>query len=82
MSIFRHEDIEVADEHIEEIKELANSLKGKRAEPTHAKMWDIIYTVRDFVIEKKRKIYGGFALNKLIETVDPKDKFYDDENIE
>ena len=37
---------------------------------------ELINTVKDFIINKKRKLYGGFGLNKLIEMKNPKDKFF------
>ena len=81
MSLFRDVDIQNFDTKIPEIVESAEAAKMEKLRPTKKDMWDIIFIVRDFVIEKKRKIYGGFALNKLIESIAPEDKFYDDENI-
>jgi hypothetical protein len=82
MSLFREVDIDGLESHIDEIVKKADEQRYIKVKPTRGEMWDIIYTVRDYVIEKKRKIYGGFALNKLIESKDPNDKFYDDDNIE
>lgn len=80
--LYKVGDVKLLEDNIDEIKKNADLLRLAKVEPTKDKLWDIIYTVRDFVIEKKRKIYGGFALNKLIENVAPEDKFYDDENID
>ena len=52
-----------------------------KLEPTIDKRWEIVNIVRDFVIEKKRKVYGGFALNELIKEVSPNDVFYDAKNV-
>lgn len=82
MSIFRPKDVELIDTNVEEIIQRAENLKNTTVEPTLDKKWDIIYTVRDYVIEKKRKIYGGFALNALIKHVSPEEAFYDDDNID
>jgi hypothetical protein len=82
MSLFREVDIDGLESHIDEIVKKADEQRYIKVKPTRSEMWDIIYTVRDYVIKKKRKIYGGFALNKLIESKDPNDKFYDDDNIE
>lgn len=81
-SLYNETDIQLTTENIDNIVKEADEMRFKYVEPTKDKMWDIIYTVRDFLIEKQRKIYGGFALNKLIESVAPEDKFYDDANID
>ena len=82
MSLYSEDDSKLLDERIEDILKEADVVSSKLVEPTKDKVWEIIYIVRDFVIEKKRKIYGGFALNKLIEQIEPKDKFYDDDNVD
>jgi hypothetical protein len=82
MSLYRDSDIDELCDHIDDIVKSGDQQRYDKVKPTRKEMWDIIYTVRDFVVEKKRKIYGGFALNKLIESVDARDKFYDDDNIE
>jgi hypothetical protein len=81
MSLYSESDKSLLIEHIDEIIRNADHLRNQQVEPTEDKMWDILMTVKNFVVEKKRKIYGGFALNKLIELVEPKDKFYDDKNV-
>lgn len=81
MSILRTKDIEILDDRIEDIVKNADRERYAKVRPTLDEMWDIIFTVRDFVIEKKRKIYGGFALNKLLESVAPEDMIYDGDNI-
>jgi hypothetical protein len=81
MSLYTDRDSLMLVEKVDEIIKNADALSSQSVEPKQEKRWEIIFTVRDFVIEKKRKIYGGFALNKLIEVVAPKEKFYDDENI-
>jgi len=82
MSLYRDSDVTLMEDRIEQITKTADQMRLNNVQPTKEKMWEMIYIVRDFVIEKKRKIYGGFALNKLIEEISPKDKFYDDANIE
>jgi Mimiviridae putative poly(A) polymerase catalytic subunit len=82
MSLFRESDIEDLDNKIDDIVKAADKERYQKVRPTLDQMWEMIYTVLDYVSEKKRKIYGGFALNKLVETVAPEDKFYDDDNVE
>lgn len=82
ISLYKYDDTLMFDEKLNDILSQADELRLVSVEPTRDKIWQMIFIVRDFVIEKKRKIYGGFALNKLIEEVAPQDKFYDDGNIE
>lgn len=82
VELYKLNDTVIFDDKVESIISQSDELRLTKVEPTKDKIWQMIYVVRDFVIEKKRKIYGGFALNKLIEEVAPQDKFYDDANIE
>jgi sulfur relay (sulfurtransferase) DsrC/TusE family protein len=68
-------------ENIETIKEQVENMILNKLEPTIDKRWEIVHIVRDFVIQKNRKLYGGFALNELIKQVAPNDVFYDEKNI-
>lgn len=81
MSLYTEDDSKALVARVDEIMNAADDISGKIIKPTMDDLWKIIFTVRDFVKEKKRKIYGGFALNKLIESVDPNDKFYMDDDI-
>lgn len=82
MFLLSERDMKHFSEECDNIMQKADQERYKRLKPTLKDMWDIIHTVRDFVIEKRRKIYGGFALNKLIESVSPEKKFYDDDDVE
>lgn len=82
MDLYSEADTKTLNDKIDEIIKNADAMRLQKVEPIKDKMWQMIFIVRDFVIEKKRKIYGGFALNKLIEDVAPEDKFYDDDNVE
>lgn len=82
MSLFRKSDIEDLDNKIDDIVKAADRERYQKVRPTKDQMWEMIYTVLDHVSDKKRKIYGGFALNKLIGSVAPEDTFYEDENVE
>lgn len=81
MSLYRDADIKEFDTKLPELVQAAELMTLEKLKPTIKDMWEIIFVVRDFVIEKRRKIYGGFALNKLIESVAPEDKFYGDDDI-
>ena len=81
MSLYKETDKIQLVENVEQIIKDAETMSTKKIRPTIDELWEIIFTVRDFVKEKKRKIYGGFALNKLIEEVSPEDKFYSDDDV-
>lgn len=81
MNLYTKEECDQLILKVEEITKNADAISSKIIRPTLDELWDIVFTVRDFVKENKRKIYGGFALNKLIETVDKNDKFYMDDDI-
>src|SRR5579872_3638499 len=81
MSLYKDSDSQALIERVDDIMKAADALSAKKIKPTTDDLWEIIFTVRDFVIEKKRKIYGGFALSKLIEAIEPADKFYSDDDV-
>jgi len=81
MNLYTERDSKLLVEKVDEIIKNADEISSKIVKPTVDDLWEIIFTVRDFVKERKRKIYGGFALNKLIEEIQPSDKFYSDDDI-
>jgi len=82
MSFYSSTTIEDFVKHSEEIIKKAHKKELESVEPTLDKRWEIINTVKDFIINKKRKLYGGLGLNKLIQMKNMKDAFYDDEDVD
>jgi hypothetical protein len=82
MPVFRTKDVELIEDNVDEIVRRAEELKGRVVEPTLDKKWDIIRTVYEYVKEKRRKVYGGFALNALIKYVSPDEAFYSNDDID
>lgn len=82
MSIYSENDSKLLDEKIDDILREADEISSKMVDPTKDKVREMFSIVKSFVIEKRRKIYGGFALNKLIGSISPQDKFYDDDNVD
>jgi len=66
------------------MRELPDIIKEaeKRAadvlEPTIVEQREIMEFIKDFIRMKKRKIYGGTALNEVLKKVNPKDAIYDE----
>ena len=54
------------DQNYDKIIAKTKNVKDKILEPTMDEKNEIYKIVMDFVKRKKRKIYGGFALNKLL----------------
>ena len=76
IEIFSLTDIELLTDNIDRINE---DIKRKQLELFDPKMDDvreIVKIVNNFIKNKKRKVYGGEALNKIISNKSPKDSFY------
>jgi hypothetical protein len=82
MSLYTPNESDMLVSYIDKLMEEANIAKRSKVRPTEKAQWDMINIVSDFVKEKKRKVYGGFALNMLIEDKDKSDVFYDECDIE
>jgi hypothetical protein len=61
------------------ISNIVNESVKKRLEllePTLAERLNVMKNIKEYIREKRRKIYGGWALNTLIKQKNPKDAFY------
>jgi hypothetical protein len=76
MELYNKQDLELVQDNIDDIIEKIEEKKLELFEPTGKQLLEMYDIVLDFVKEKKRKIYGGYAQNKLVEQKDPKDAFY------
>ena len=65
-------------ENLEFIQKNAKIKQNEILEPSYEDKLDIYNIVMNYIKEKKRKIYGGFALNQLFKAKDEKYKLYDD----
>jgi hypothetical protein len=81
MELYNLKDVELIDKEIENIVEQIDKHKLDIFEPTRKEIMDANVVVMEFVKEKKRKIYGGYAQNKTIISKDPNDAFYGDDEI-
>lgn len=81
MELYTIKDVELVDSEIDTITEKIENKKRDIFEPTRKTITDINKVVMDFVKEHKRKIYGGYAQNKLILIKNPEDAFYGEDEI-
>jgi hypothetical protein len=70
---------ELFDENYDKIIAKTKNVKDKILEPTLDEKTAIYHIVMNFIKNKKRKIYGGFALNKLLIDKNKEEAIYDDE---
>jgi hypothetical protein len=83
MPIYSKEDVSLFNENLDKIIKEADNLRLSTIDPKLDTLWGIINTVKDFIIEKERKLYGGFALNLLLEMKNAtEDLIYDKNDVE
>ena len=76
MELYSTEDMELVSEKLDDIIDSIEEKKLEIFEPTKKEIMGTNKIVMDYIREKKRKIYGGYAQNKAIEIKNPKDVFY------
>lgn len=81
MELYTLDDVELIKSTIDDIVEKIDLKKLEIFEPTKKEIMDINKIVLDYIRNKKRKIYGGYAQNKLIVAKNPEDAFYDDSDL-
>ena len=79
--LFTEKDIELLDNNIEKIKEEVELIKDEMFKPPLNIKRQILSEVLKFVVGKKRKIYGGFAVNELIIMDGRGDPIYDEGSV-
>lgn len=76
--MYRGEDIEIIKDNIDNIAEEAMIIYKTNNEPTYEESKIVYKIILDFIKDKKRIIYGGYAQNKLITEKNKEDGFYKD----
>jgi hypothetical protein len=76
--MYREEDIEVIKSNIDNIAENAMHIYKSNNEPTLEESKAVYKIILEFIKNKKRIIYGGYAQNKLIIEKNKDDGFYKD----
>lgn len=81
MSLYKETDIKLLGEHIDKISEEVKKKKLLLFEPGEQEQRDVSAMILKYIKDHKRKIYGGFALNLLVKSKNPKDAIYKDTDI-
>ena len=76
MSLYSKNDISLLKVNIDKILEEVEDKKMILIEPYATEIKEVNSLIIQFIKEKKRKIYGGYAINLLIKESDPRDAIY------
>jgi hypothetical protein len=74
--MYRPEDIEKIEKHIDRIKNDVAREYRMNYEPTLNEITKVYNVIINYLKENKKIVYGGFAQNMLIKNKNPKDSFY------
>ena len=74
--LYNDTDFDLFQENIKEILNEITKIKNESFEPTKKEQDEVMQLILKFVRETKRKVYGGYALNKLIIEKNSKDAIY------
>jgi len=76
MELYRDVDIQAITDKLDQIIDDAVTLKKKTLEPTIDECLQVKEVIKDYIMKKKRIIYGGTAYNELIKQKNKKDAIY------
>jgi hypothetical protein len=79
MDIYSKKDLEVFNKNIKDVLKKVKKKTLSILEPTKMEIENAQKVILNYIINKKRKIYGGTALNEVIRSKNKNDVFYDDE---
>jgi hypothetical protein len=81
MSLYSEYDIDLLKKKSDDIRAELEKIKNEKMEPTLDEQKKIQRLIKEYCIEKKRKLYGGYAWNLLITNKIPSDKIYADDKV-
>ena len=81
MELYNETNVKLIVEKLDDIINIIEEKKLENFEPTREELMNVNKIVLDFIREKKRKIYGGYAQNKAIIQKNPNDAFYKETKI-
>ena len=76
MSIFNKTDVELLNKSIESIQEQVEIASLEQLEPSIDERKRVTDIIINFIKTNKRKIYGGYAINKLLSELNPENGIY------
>lgn len=76
MELYNQNDLDLFSKHIEPIVKKIDEYVLKHLDPTQDERLKVSEIIIDYVKQKKRKIYGGYAVNLVIKDKNPSDAFY------
>lgn len=79
MQIYKKKDVDMVLEYMDSIQDELKVKKMQLFEPKKDEQQGVMKVIHRFVKEKKRKLYGGYAINLLIKAKNPKDTFYNED---
>ncbi len=74
--MYRIEDIEKIEKHIDKIKDEAANQYKTLYEPTLNEISSVYLAIKNFIRKNKKIVYGGFAQNLLLMDKNPNESFY------
>jgi hypothetical protein len=78
MSLYLQSDIKLLGDNINEINDRIERKQLEMYEPTKEERIKVTDLILNFIKKNKRKVYGGFAMNKLIVNKNKDDAIYKD----
>ena len=81
MELYTLRDVELVNSKIDDITDIIEKKKLHIFEPTKKEIMEANEIVMEFIKTHKRKIYGGYAQNKVIVSKNKNDGFYDEDDI-
>lgn len=81
MSLYTEYDVTLLKKHSDVIRGELEKIKNDRMEPSLEEQKKIQRLIKEYCIEKKRKLYGGYAWNLLIMNKNQADKIYTDDKV-
>ena len=73
---YSEKDFETITKKLPSLVEEAERKAADELEPTINEKWKVIESIKEFIRNNPRKVYGGTALNEALKLVDPKDEIY------
>lgn len=67
--------------NVKKIMKKVAKTKLQVMDPKLEEMQEVYKIIKKFIIDKKRKVYGGYALNKLLTNKDPNASIYEDDEM-